>query len=168
MRLRYLLLLLSFPFLLLYCNNPNKEGNRFKEMEFVLVDSLVFDEMQILRILDHSPKHGLYLMVNQGVEGRYFLIRENGEILAEKVLSEGPDAFGMVLHRAGFVGDEVMFISPIQKGQQTGIPVLWDKAGELILGLGDNRYLQYADQADIHDREKDYQCYYIFELRESN
>ena len=383
--MRYLLFFIFVQFLLFSCNNTTHQRSDFMEMEFMLVDSLVFDEMQILRILDYSPTHGMYLMVNQGVEGRYFLIDEKGGVLVEKVLSEGPDAFGMVLHRAGFVGDEVMFISdqkvfvydlnlrqiqrfpfeqdvrvrmihypldnlntalidgkpyaianlsdkflqeypehyfdtlnyvhligskegevikggkidessifkqgyfymyrdkpvffsdlkastismilpadsvlyqfdpkqnlkiankiklerrgpdrlsrisikeasiasfkengknvslggsftkmvgaggeflveyktgidpdqnsggttpeeyaaiqattklyyyPIRDGRQIGDPVLWDKPGVLILGLGNNRYLQYADQAEIHDTEKDYQCYYIFELRE--
>ena len=386
MCVRYLLFLSFVPFLLFSCNNTNNERSDFMEMEFILVDSLVFDEMQILRILDYSPKHGMYLMVNQGLEGKYFLIHEKGEILEEKVLSEGPDAFGMLLHRAGFIGDEILFVSegnifiydldlrlrrkypfeqdirfrlahftrdylstfqignnvwavanlsdaylqpypgdyydtlnvihlinpedggvikggkldessklvhgrffpfmdkpvffadpgstsisaifsgdsilyqydpqqafqmvnkikidriqpdqiidipmseasyqsvreyrsknhalggsffnmigegeefilayrtgvdpgiykeepnpqeqaaisaslktyyyPIKEGKQIGNPILWDKPGNLILGLGNNRYLQYADQADIHDTEKDYQCYYIFELRE--
>lgn len=51
------------------------------------------------------------------------------------------------------------------EGRQMGQPVLWDKPGLLKLGLGDNRYLHYADQAEIHEEEKDYQCYYIYELQ---
>ena len=47
------------------------------------------------------------------------------------------------------------------------IPIAWDKPGDLVLGVGENRYIQYAtDQAVLHDYEKDYQCFYIFELRE--
>jgi hypothetical protein len=56
---------------------------------------------------------------------------------------------------------------PIQHGEIIGQPILWDKPGELILGVGENRYIQYAlDQADLHEFEKEYQCYYIYELRE--
>jgi hypothetical protein len=370
---------------MLSCGSSRDDMEDLLFMDFVLVDSLVFDELQTLRILDYSPAHNLYLMVNQGVEGRYFLINSKGVIVQEEVLSEGPNAFGMVLHRAGFVGDEIMFISdqkvfmydlnlrkqrdfpfhqdvrvrmihfplddlntvkikeeyyaianlsdrflpeypedyfdtlnyfhllhskdgsvikggkldessifkqgyfyhrndkplffsdlgspsislllpadsvlfqfdhelhlinkirlermppdqlsrvpmreantqgfqantrnivlggsftrmvgtgdaflveyktglepeknipgatreereaamatrktyyyPIKDGKQIGQPILWDKAGALTLGVGDNRYLQYADQADIHETEKDYQCYYIYELRPVN
>lgn len=376
-------LLLSFVSLLISCRESGNQNGEYLEMEFELVDSLVFDELQTLRILDYSPRHGLYLMVNQGVEGRYFLFNGKGQKLQEEMLSEGPNAFGMVLHRAGFVGDEIMFVSdqkvfvydlnlkrqrtlpfhqdvrvrmihfplddlntvkineeyyaianlsdrflpeypenyfdtlnyfhllhskdgsvikggqldessifkqgyfyhrndkpiffsdlesswislllpadsilfqfdhelklankirldrmppdqlskvpmseantqgfqantgnivlggsftrmtgtgdtflveyktglepeknipgasreereaalasrktyyyPIKDGQQISQPVLWDRAGSLILGLGNSRYLQYADQAEIHDTEKDYQCYYIYELKE--
>ena len=69
------------------------------------------DELQILNVLDYHPARDVYLMVTQGVEGRYFIINSLGEVLAEEVLSEGPNAFGMVLHRAGFLGDEIMFVS---------------------------------------------------------
>ncbi|WP_375582378.1 hypothetical protein [Cyclobacterium xiamenense] len=34
----------------------------------------------------------------------------------------------------------------------------WDKPGLLKPGLGNNRYLQYADQADIQEEEKGNQC----------
>lgn len=93
------------------CNSPQNGNNDLPEMEFVLVDSLVFDELQTLRILDYHPGEEIFLMVTQGVEGRYFSMHKNGEVLAEEVLSEGPNAFGMVLHRAGFVGNELMFVS---------------------------------------------------------
>ncbi|MBR9778100.1 MAG: hypothetical protein GYB55_24955, partial [Cytophagales bacterium] len=69
------------------------------------------DELQILNVLDYHREQDVYLMVTKGVEGRYFIINSQGEVLAEELLSEGPNAFGMVLHRAGFVGDEIMFVS---------------------------------------------------------
>ncbi|SHM84196.1 hypothetical protein SAMN04488057_10437 [Cyclobacterium lianum] len=96
---------------LISCSTSREEHHEQTELEFVLVDSLVFDELQTLRILDYHAGKELYLMVTQGLEGRYFLIDSKGEVRAEEVLSEGPNAFGMVLHRAGFVGDELMFIS---------------------------------------------------------
>lgn len=108
---RYLLLLPILFSGLISCSSPREEFNEQAEMEFVLVDSLVFDELQTLRILDYHPGKELFLMVTQGLEGKYFLIDSKGEVLAEEVLSEGPNAFGMVLHRAGFVGDELMFVS---------------------------------------------------------
>jgi hypothetical protein len=367
---------------LVSCNRTENQSKDLKKMEFVKVDSLVFDELQILNVLDYHPEQDIYLMVTKGVEGRYFIFNSDGEMLAEELLSEGPNAFGMVLHRAGFVGDEIMFVSdqeifmydlalkklrklpfeqdtrvrmihtpldnlnevkidnvsygianlsdkrldefpmdyfdtlnyfhlvnpadgsvikggkiddssifkqnyfypskhkpiyfsdikskvislilpadtilfqfnkklelvnkiklereepdqlaklpmemanrsefgtigkefalgggfthmvgqrdafiveytaglapedniqtedyrermaimetrkvyyyPIEDGVQVGLPVLWDKPGKLKLGLGNNRYLHYADQADIHEEEKEYQCYYIYELR---
>ena len=382
---RYLNVIVLGCVLLASCNSAENKNKGLPEMEFVLVDSLVFDELQILKVLDYHAERDAYLMVNQGVEGRYFIINSLGEVLSEEVLSEGPNAFGMVLHRAGFVGDEIMFISeqeifvydldlrqlrkfpfeqhtmvrmihgpldnfhqfsinnvpygianlsdrllekypenyfdtlnyfhlvnpangavikggkidsssifkqnyfyprkdkpinfsdinsdvlslilpadsilfqfdqnlelvnkiklerqepdqlakmpmeeagkkefvtygsvvalggsfthiaghgdafiveyktginpeinstgdikedweakkasmktyyyPIKEGKQSGLPVLWEKAGTLKLGLGDNRYLQYADQADIHEEEKEYQCYYIYELKEKD
>ncbi|WP_339905099.1 hypothetical protein, partial [uncultured Cyclobacterium sp.] len=58
-----------------------------------------------------------------------------------------------------------VYYYPIEDGVQVGLPVLWDKPGKLKLGLGNNRYLHYADQAEIHEVEKEYQCYYIYELR---
>jgi hypothetical protein len=96
--------------MLFSCENFSHRDDQLVEMEFVLVDSIAFDEPEILRILDYDDTHGLYLMVNIGVEGKYFLIDEEGNQIAENTLSEGPDAFGMVLHRAGFVGDEILFI----------------------------------------------------------
>ena len=96
------------------CNNSTEEDHTLMQMEFVLVDSITFDEQQVLRILDYDESLGMYLMVNRGLEGKYFLMDNNGNQIAENVLSEGPDAFGMVLHRAGFVGDEILFISDQQ------------------------------------------------------
>jgi hypothetical protein len=57
---------------------------------------------------------------------------------------------------------------PIRDGEVEGHPFAWDKPGDLVLGVGENRYIQYAtDQAVQHAYEKDYQCFYIFELREN-
>lgn len=108
---RYLLCIFLIASGILSCNSPEEKTKDLPEMEFVLVDSLVFDELQILRILDYHPQKEIFLMVTQGLEGRYFLINNEGEVIAEEVLSEGPNAFGMVLHRAGFVGESIMFIS---------------------------------------------------------
>ncbi|MEX2593335.1 MAG: hypothetical protein WD426_11205 [Anditalea sp.] len=99
--------------MLFSCDNSKDTDYQLMEMEFVLVDSITFDEQQILRILDYDKNHGLYLMVNIGIEGKYFLIDDEGNQVAENILSEGPDAFGMVLHRAGFVGDEILIISDL-------------------------------------------------------
>ncbi|WP_143959352.1 hypothetical protein [Litoribacter populi] len=104
--------LLTFAvFLLSSCKYAtNDDGSR--EMEFVLVDSLVFDELETLIILDYDHDKELYLTVKKlSMEGKYSLINSGGEKVAENFLSEGPDAFGLVLHRAGFVGDEIMFVS---------------------------------------------------------
>lgn len=50
--------------------------------------------------------------------------------------------------------------------KKTGCPILWDKPVDLLLGVGEKRFIHYArDQADLHAYEKDYQCYYIYELR---
>src|SRR5690554_42003 len=96
------------------CGNRTGTDHPLKDMEFALVDSITFDELQILRILDYDESLGLYLMVNRGLEGKYFLMDKEGNPVAENILSEGPDAFGMVLHRAGFVGDEILIISDQQ------------------------------------------------------
>lgn len=86
--------------------------NENMEFEFVKVDSLVTDILETVRILDYHHEKELYLTVKQmSMEGHYMLLDKNGEIVAENKLSEGPDAFGMVLLRAGFVGDEIMFVS---------------------------------------------------------
>ncbi|MFO7824922.1 MAG: hypothetical protein R6V72_13360 [Cyclobacterium sp.] len=111
MNARFLFFTISISFLLWSCHSRQKGINDLPEMDFILVDSLVFDELQTLRILDYHPGEEIFLMVTQGLEGRYFIIDKNGEVLAEEVLSEGPNAFGMVLHRAGFVRDELMFVS---------------------------------------------------------
>ncbi|MBD3627313.1 hypothetical protein [Cyclobacterium sp.] len=111
MNYRYLLFLAFLFSGVFSCSSSREELNEQPEMEFVLVDSLVFDELQTLRILDYHPVKEIFLMVTQGLEGRYFIVNKNGEVLAEEILSEGPNAFGMVLHRAGFVGDELMFVS---------------------------------------------------------
>ncbi|AEL27787.1 hypothetical protein [Cyclobacterium marinum] len=111
MLFRYFQLSVLLSIGLVSCNSTENRSKALKEMEFVKVDSLVFDELQILNVLDYHREQDVYLMVTKGVEGRYFIINSQGEVLAEELLSEGPNAFGMVLHRAGFVGDEIMFVS---------------------------------------------------------
>ncbi|GAB3004152.1 hypothetical protein GCM10027284_22430 [Cyclobacterium sediminis] len=111
MLFRYLQLLVILSIGLVSCNRTENQSKDLKKMEFVKVDSLVFDELQILNVLDYHPEQDIYLMVTKGVEGRYFIFNSDGGMLAEELLSEGPNAFGMVLHRAGFVGDEIMFVS---------------------------------------------------------
>ena len=54
----------------------------------------------------------------------------------------------------------------VKNGRQLGVPILWDLPGSLKLNVGPNLYLQYGDQAELHEFEKEYQCYYIYELRE--
>ena len=76
-------------------------------------------------------------------------------------------------NRAGLSRDEIAAVMasrktyyyPIKSGKQIGKPVSWENPGALKLGLGNDRYVHYADQAEIHEEEKDYQCYYIYELR---
>jgi hypothetical protein len=82
----------------------------------------------------------------------------NGKFLSEEMDNES---------RQQFQESRKTFYIPIRDGRVEGDPILWDKPGDLVLGVGENRYLQYAtDQAVLHDYEKDYQCFYIFELRE--
>ena len=82
------------------------------EYEFVKVDSLVLDILETVHVLDYHKEKELYLLVKQAsMEGHYFVVDKSGKILAENKLSEGPDAFGMVLLRAGFVGNEIVFVS---------------------------------------------------------
>ena len=82
------------------------------EYVFVKVDSLFTDILETVRILDYHHEKELYLIVKQmSMEGHYMLLDKKGEIVSENQRSEGPDAFGMVLLRAGFVGDEIMFVS---------------------------------------------------------
>ncbi|MBI0397567.1 hypothetical protein [Cyclobacterium marinum] len=38
---------------LVSCNSTENQSKALKEMEFVKVDSLVFDELQILNVLDY-------------------------------------------------------------------------------------------------------------------
>ncbi|WP_425635839.1 hypothetical protein ACPUEN_10500 [Algoriphagus yeomjeoni] len=105
-------LLVGLICLIFSCNQKTTETNKSLEFEFVKVDSLVLDILETVHILDYHKEKEQYLIVKQAsMEGHYMVIDKKGEILAENKLSEGPDAFGMVLLRAGFVGDEIMFVS---------------------------------------------------------
>ncbi|MDR7129060.1 hypothetical protein J2X69_001395 [Algoriphagus sp. 4150] len=91
-------------------NQPHVFSDR--EFELVKVDSLVIDILEPVRVLDYHHEKELYLLVKQvSMDGHYFVVNKLGEVLAENKLSEGPDAFGLVLVRAGFVEDEILFIS---------------------------------------------------------
>jgi hypothetical protein len=104
-------LLLAVFVCLFSCQRNTDATGSIKDYEFVKVDSLVFDELETMTILDYHHEKELYLMVNKGTEGRYVLVDKAGNKVAENYLSEGPDSFGLVLHRGGFVGDEIMFVS---------------------------------------------------------
>ena len=98
--------------LIFSCAEKTHNSDEKLEFEFVKVDSLLIDILEPVHILDYHQEKELYLIVKQAsMEGHYLLIDKNGEIVSENKLSEGPDAFGMVLLRAGFVGDEIMFVS---------------------------------------------------------
>ena len=98
--------------LIFSCGEKTVKSNENREFEFVMVDSLVTDILETVRILDYHHDKELYLIVKQmSMEGHYMLLDKKGKIVSENKLSEGPDAFGMVLLRAGFVGDEIMFVS---------------------------------------------------------
>ncbi|WPR74082.1 hypothetical protein [Algoriphagus sp. NG3] len=104
----YLFLIVCFA----SCKNNSKTNEKDLAYEFVKVDSLVMDIMETVHVLDYHHEKDLYLIVKQAsMEGHYFVVNKSGEILSENKLSEGPDAFGMVLARAGFVGDEILFVS---------------------------------------------------------
>ena len=82
------------------------------------------------------------------------------------------DDVGLVTLNAGKQdGEELIqtkkrFYFFIKDGKLLGKEIEWNLPGSLKLNVGPNRYLQYGDQAELHDFEKDYQCYYIYELRE--
>jgi hypothetical protein len=98
--------------LIFSCGEKPQKSDKSREFEFVKVDSLVMDILETVHVLDYHQEKEIYLIVKQAsMEGHYMVIDKKGEILAENKLSEGPDAFGMVLLRAGFVGDEIMFVS---------------------------------------------------------
>jgi hypothetical protein len=110
--MRLQLLALSLLCLIFSCGEKTSKSDQSREFELVKVDSLVMDILETVHILDYHQEKEIYLIVKQAsMEGHYMVIDKAGEILAENKLSEGPDAFGMVLLRAGFVGDEIMFIS---------------------------------------------------------
>lgn len=98
--------------LLFSCADKTVNSDENLEYEFVKVDSLVMDILKPVHILDYHHEKEYYLIVKQAsMEGHYMLVDKHGEVISENKLSEGPDAFGMVLLRAGFVGDEIMFVS---------------------------------------------------------
>lgn len=110
--MRFYLLFICLLSLIFSCSENSAEMNGKREFEFVKIDSLVMDILEPVHILDYHPEKELYLIVKQSsMEGHYLVINKEGDILAENQLSEGPDAFGLVLLRAGFVGDEIIFIS---------------------------------------------------------
>jgi hypothetical protein len=79
-------------------------------MELVLVDSLTLDLLKPLNLIDFHKEKGIYLMSSTGLEGTYYLIDQKGKIITENSLAEGPNGFGMILHRAGFVGNEIVLV----------------------------------------------------------
>jgi len=106
------LLAISLLFSIFSCGEKTVKSDKSREFEFVKVDSLVMDILETVHILDYHQEKEIYLIVEQAnMDGHYMVIDKAGEILAENKLSEGPDAFGLVLLRAGFVGDEILFIS---------------------------------------------------------
>jgi hypothetical protein len=110
MRLQFLTIVLLC--LIFACGEKTLKSDENREFELVKVDSLVIGILETVHVLDYHHQKGLYLIVKQAsMEGHYMIIDKTGEILAENKLSEGPDAFGMVLLRAGFIGDEILFIS---------------------------------------------------------
>jgi|GEM_PF-1222606 len=110
--MRFQLLSISLLCLIFSCGEKAVKSNENREFELVKVDSLVMDILEPVHILDYHHDKEIYLIVKQAsMEGHYMVIDKSGTILAENQLSEGPDAFGMVLLRAGFVGDEIMFVS---------------------------------------------------------
>ncbi|MCH7401597.1 hypothetical protein ACFOUP_14205 [Belliella kenyensis] len=105
----YLVLLLS---VWLSCNPKHENSDINKEFLFVKVDSLVIDILDPVKIVDYHPGKEIYLAVKfPSMEGHYYILDKEGKILAENELSEGPDAFGLVLIRGGFVGDEILMVS---------------------------------------------------------
>jgi hypothetical protein len=56
----------------------------------------------------------------------------------------------------------------IMDGLLVSNPVEWTHPGRLWLNVGSNRFLQEGDQAELHEFEKDYQCFYIFSLEKTS
>ncbi|MCH7408028.1 hypothetical protein MM239_01360 [Belliella sp. DSM 111904] len=110
--MRNLLYLLFLIFTYIACNPKSKNSDLDKEFTFEAVDSLVIDMMDPVKIIDYHPQKEIYLAVKfPSMEGHYYILDKNGSVLAENELSEGPDAFGLVLVRGGFVGDEILLVS---------------------------------------------------------
>lgn len=94
------------------CGERSSRDDKDLEFEFVMVDSLVIDILKTVRILDFHPEKELYLIVPQlSMEGHFMIIDKAGEVVAENTLAEGPDSFGLVTARMGFVGDEIMVVT---------------------------------------------------------
>lgn len=91
-------------------SSSSKQDEVLVEMELILVDSLTFDMMKTLHLIDFHKEKELYLMSAPGLEGTYYIINKNGDIIVENSLADGPNGFGMVLHRGGFVGEEIVLV----------------------------------------------------------
>lgn len=110
--MKHLLYFLCVCFLSLSCDSKSKLSDLDREYEFVMVDSLVMDILDPVKIIDYHHEKEIYLAVKYpSFEGHYFVLDKQGKILAENQLTEGPDSFGMVLLRGGFVGNEILFVS---------------------------------------------------------
>ncbi len=108
-----LLIFVVFILISIYsCGGSSSKEDRDIEFEFVLVDSLVIDILKTVHILDYHHEKELYLIIPQNsMEGQYMILDKSGEIIAENTLAEGPDSFGLVTARVGFVGDEIMVVT---------------------------------------------------------
>lgn len=94
------------------CGGSSSNSEKDIEFKFVKVDSLVIDILKTVHILDYHHEKELYLIIPQmSMEGRFIIIDKEGQIVAENTLAEGPDAFGLVTARVGFVGDEIMVVT---------------------------------------------------------
>lgn len=92
------------------CQSNQGSGHKLSQMELVLVDSLTLDLLKPLNLIDFHTEKGIYLMSSMGLEGTYYLIDQEGKIIVQNSLAEGPNGFGMILHRAGFVGNEIVLV----------------------------------------------------------
>ena len=104
----WIFLILVFVFV--GCVDSSDEDEVLTEMEFILVDSLTFDMMKTLHLIDFHKEKELYLMSAPGLEGTYYIINKDGDIIVENSLADGPNGFGMILHRGGFVGEEIVLV----------------------------------------------------------
>lgn len=104
-------LVLVFGLLGISCSQKSEEAV-FEDYEFVVMDSLVTEILEPIQVLDFHKERKLYLAVKRNeMKGHYYVLDDSGEIVAENFLSEGPDAIGFVLLRAGFVGDEIFLLT---------------------------------------------------------
>ncbi|AFL83485.1 hypothetical protein Belba_0838 [Belliella baltica DSM 15883] len=107
-----ILFITSLIFGIYSCGGNSSDYDKDVEFEFVKVDSLVIDILKTVHILDYHHEKELYLIIPQmSMEGRFIIIDKEGQIVAENTLAEGPDAFGLVTARVGFVGDEIMVVT---------------------------------------------------------